>query len=96
MFEKLDELMYAGLGAVSMTREKAEKIFDEYVERGKADKSSKSGFVKEMMDNAEENRKRLENMISEQVKKTVENLNLATKDDISRIEGKIDQLNNKG
>lgn len=96
MFEKLDELMYAGLGAVSMTREKAEKIFDEYVERGKADKNAKSGFVKEMMDNAEENRKRFENMISEQVKKTVENLNLATKDDIKRIEGKIDQLNNKG
>jgi polyhydroxyalkanoate synthesis regulator phasin len=38
MFETLDKLMLAGLGAVSMTRERAEEIFDEYVSRGKVAK----------------------------------------------------------
>ena len=36
MFETLDKIMLAGLGAMSMTKEKAESIFDEYVEKGKA------------------------------------------------------------
>jgi polyhydroxyalkanoate synthesis regulator phasin len=96
MFETLDKLMLAGLGAISMTREKAEKIFDEYVSRGETEKAGKTGFVKKLMDHAEENRKHLEELISDQVNKTVNNLNLATKDDIKRLEAKLDQLLNKG
>jgi hypothetical protein len=35
MFETLDKLMLAGLGALTMTRERAEKLFDEYVSQGR-------------------------------------------------------------
>ena len=96
MFETLDKLMLAGIGAISMTREKAEEIFDEYVSRGEAEKAGKSGFVKKLMDLAEENRKHLEKLISDQVNKDIDNLNLATKDDIKSLEAKLDQLLNKG
>jgi len=85
MFENLDRLMLAGLGAVSMTRERAEKIFDEYVSRGKAEKEARAGFVKEVMDTAEK-------LVSEQVEKTVDKLNLASKSDIKRLEEKVDKL----
>lgn len=50
MFETLDKLMMAGMGAMSMTKEKAEKIFDEAVKKGMAEKEHKQGFVKEMLD----------------------------------------------
>lgn len=92
MFENLEKLMLAGLGAVSMTRERAEKIFDEYVSRGKADSQARSGFVKEIMDSAEKTRTELEKMISEQMQKTIDKLNLATRQDIQRLEEKIDKL----
>lgn len=92
MFETLDKMMLAGLGAVSMTRERAEKIFDEYVSRGKADKEARSGFVKEIVDSAEKTRKEFEKIISEQVQKTVDQLSLATHKDIQRLEEKIDKL----
>lgn len=92
MFENLDRLMLAGLGAVSMTREKAEKIFDEYVNRGQAEKQAREGFVKEVMDTADKTRKDIENLVSEQVEKTVDKLNLATKKDLQRLEEKIDKL----
>jgi polyhydroxyalkanoate synthesis regulator phasin len=84
--------MLAGLGAVSMTRERAEKIFDEYVSRGKVEKEARTGFVKEMVDTAEKTRKDFENLVSEQVQKTVNKLSLATRDDIKRLEEKIDRL----
>lgn len=92
MFETIDKMFMAGLGAVSMTKEKAEKIFDEYVSRGQQEKENKTGFVKELMDRAEENKKELENMISEQIKKNIDKLDLATKEDIKALETKIDLL----
>jgi polyhydroxyalkanoate synthesis regulator phasin len=92
MFETLDKMMLAGLGAVSMTREKAEKIFDEYVSRGKVEKDARSGFIKELMDSAEKTKNDLEKMIADQTAKTIEKLKLANKDDISRLEKKLDQL----
>jgi poly(hydroxyalkanoate) granule-associated protein len=92
MFETLDKMMLAGLGAISMTRERAEKIFDEYVSRGKLEKENRSGFIKAMMDAADKNREEFEKLIDKQVRETVEHLNLPTRDDIQRLEKKIDKL----
>ena len=96
MFETLDKMMLAGLGAISMTRERAEKIFDEYVSRGKVEKESRSGFIKAVMDAADKNRKELEKLIAKQIRETVEHLNLPTREDIERLEKKLDKLSKKG
>jgi polyhydroxyalkanoate synthesis regulator phasin len=92
MFETLDKLMMAGMGAMSMTKEKAEKIFDEAVQKGKAEKEQKSGFVKEMMDSADKARKDLEKLVADQIHKTLSQMPIATKDDVTRMEQKLDQL----
>jgi polyhydroxyalkanoate synthesis regulator phasin len=92
MFETLDKVMLAGLGALTMTRERAEKMFDEYVSKGQAAKEARTGFVKEVMDGAEKTRLELQKLVSDQVRQTVNNLHVATKDDIQRIEQKLDQL----
>ncbi len=92
MFETLDKLMLAGLGAISMTRERAEKIFDEYASRGKLEKEQRTGFVKAVMDAADKNREELEKLIAKQVRETVEHLDLPTREDIQRLEQKIDKL----
>jgi len=95
MFETLDKMMLAGLGAISMTRERAEEIFDEYVSRGKLEKDSRTGFVKAIMDAADKNRAELEKLIAKQVRETIEHLNLPTRDDLQRLEQKIDKLSSK-
>jgi polyhydroxyalkanoate synthesis regulator phasin len=92
MFETFDKLMLAGLGAMSMTREKAEEIFDEYVEKGKAERKNRDSFVKDLLDRAEKSRKEMEKTISEQVEKALIKQPIATKDDIKRLEDKLDQL----
>jgi poly(hydroxyalkanoate) granule-associated protein len=92
MFETLDKMILAGVGAMSMSREKAEKIFDEYVAHGKAAKETKSGFVKELMDSAEKTRADMEKMIGTQIQKALDNMNLPTKTDIERLEAKIAAL----
>jgi polyhydroxyalkanoate synthesis regulator phasin len=92
MFETLDKFMLAGLGALTMTRERAEKLFDEYVSKGQAERDTRTGFVKEVMDGAERTRAELQRLVADQVRQTVSNLHLATKDDLQRIELKLDQL----
>ncbi len=92
MFETMDKFLLAGLGAISMTRERAEKIFDEYVSRGKAEKEARTGFVKDVMDTAEKTRSELERIISEQVRAAVNKLSLATHEDLARVEQKLDKL----
>ncbi len=92
MFETLDKLMLAGLGALTMTRERAETLFDEYVSKGEAARDARSGFVKEVMDNAERTRTEFQRLVGGQGRQTITNLHLATKDDLLRIELKIDQL----
>ena len=92
MFETIDKLWLAGLGALSMTRERAEEIFDEYVQKGQAEKASRSGFVKELLQTAEKTRNDLEEMISERVREAVAKLSLASRKDIERMEKKLDEL----
>jgi len=92
MFETLDKVLLAGLGALSMTRERAEKIFDEYVQRGEAERGARGGFVKDLMNNAEKARRELEKLIAEQVKAAVVKLDLATKEDVQRLEKKLEEL----
>jgi polyhydroxyalkanoate synthesis regulator phasin len=92
MFETLDRIMLAGLGALSMTKERAEKMFDEYVSRGQAQREARSGFVKEVMDSAEKTRSELQKLVSDQVRQTMKTLHVATQEDVQRLEQKLDQL----
>lgn len=92
MFETLDKLMLAGVGAMSMTKEKAEAIFDEYVEKGKAQKEHRAGFVQDIMDQADKAKSDMEKVISDQIEKAMTKQPLATKEDIKRVEDKLDLL----
>jgi polyhydroxyalkanoate synthesis regulator phasin len=96
MFEALDKVFLAGLGAISMTKEKAEQIFDEYVKKGAVERDQKGGFVKEILDTAEKTRADMEKMVGEQVKKAIASIPLATKEDLRRVEQKLDQILAKG
>ncbi|MBP7052299.1 MAG: phasin family protein [Phycisphaerae bacterium] len=92
MFETFDKLMMAGLGALTMTRERAEKMFDEYVNKGQAMKETRSGFVKDVMDGAERTKAELQKLVGDQVRQTVNGLHLASKEDVERLERKLDEL----
>ncbi len=92
MFEAVDRLMLAGLGLASMTRERAEKLFDDYVRRGQVERDHRSGFVKELMDAAEKARKDLDQIVAERVNEAMGRLKLATREDLQRVEAKLDRL----
>jgi poly(hydroxyalkanoate) granule-associated protein len=92
MFETMNKIMLAGLGALSMTRERAEKIFDEYVQRGEAARGDREGFVRDLIDSADRAREDLAKVVRTQLHQVVEEMNLATREDIARLQARLDEL----
>ena len=92
MLETIDKVLFASLGAVSMTRQRAEEIFDECVKRGQAVQENKTRFIKDLMDSAEKTRADLEKIVADQVHKAAGKLKLATQQDVQRIEQRLDEI----
>ncbi len=92
MLDTVQRLMEAGLGAFSVTREKAEQVFDEMVRRGQMEKGGRDQFVKDLVDAAGQTRSEMETLIASEMHKVLVKLNLPTREDLARVEAKIDQL----
>jgi len=92
MFETFDKLMSAGFGALNMTRDKAEQMFDEAVKRGQYRRSDQKKFVDDVMDSATRARSSLEDLVTQQVRSALVSLNLPSREDLARVEAKLDTL----
>jgi len=84
-----------GLGIAALTKEKAEEIIEELVEKGELSEAEGSALAKDLLKKSETQRSALEKKIEAEVKKAAGKLNLATKDDIKRLEKKIDAVKKK-
>jgi len=92
MFETVDKIMSAGLGVLSMSRERAEKIFDELVSRGQAQRADRKTFVRDLTDRAKKTREDFTRLVDEGIDKAVAKLDLAKRSDIERLEKKLNNL----
>ena len=92
MFELIRKTVLAGLGAATLTKEKAEGFVDELVQRGEVTAEERPKFVKELVARAEESEKELEEKVNESVGKAIEKLGIPTKADLDALSGKMDML----
>lgn len=92
MLDLLKKGYLMGLGAVTLTREKAEQIVDDLIKKGEVARENRPQFIQDLMKKAEEHEKELTAKIEKEVNKAISRLNIATKEDIERLEKKIEQL----
>lgn len=92
MSDLLKKTVLAGIGAVSLTKDKAKELADELVERGEMDESDEAEFIKELMDKSEEKKEELEGTIEEKVNETFEKMDIASKSDVEELKDKVQQL----
>ena len=88
----LEKGVYLGLGILSMTRERAEEIIDDLVEKGKVSKDESAKAVRDLMDRVENEKRSLEKKISNMVEDTVKRMHLATQHDIDALNKKLDKI----
>ncbi|MBL7075295.1 phasin family protein [candidate division KSB1 bacterium] len=95
MFELLKKGVLLGMGAVTLTREKAGALVDELIKKGELAREERSTAIDEFLKKAEEAEKVLAGKISAEIEKAVAKLGLPTKKDFEALEKKIDGLAKK-
>jgi polyhydroxyalkanoate synthesis regulator phasin len=88
LFDTIRNAMLAGFGM----QEKVKDFIDELVKKGELSESQGAKLVKEWSDKFEKNTTDISKSINEVVTKTLEKMNLSTKDDIQKLNEKIDSL----
>jgi len=82
----------AGIGVLSMTHEKAQKIVDELIRRGEVQKDEAKDWVERLVQRGDEERQSLRKLIHDEVKSSLDELGLVTKQDLQDLESKIETL----
>jgi polyhydroxyalkanoate synthesis regulator phasin len=82
---KPEDFLYFGLGAASMARERIEARLKEFQEQGEISREEVKRFADQATAKGREERTEFEERVRECVRKTVSELNLATKDDIEEL-----------
>jgi polyhydroxyalkanoate synthesis regulator phasin len=95
MTDIFEKTLYLGLGIVSMTKDRAEEIINDLVERGKVSENESAKAVRDLMSRAEKERNALDTKINEAIEKAVKGMHLATRQDIEEINRKLDELMEK-
>jgi polyhydroxyalkanoate synthesis regulator phasin len=84
-----------GLGLAITSKEQAEKFVEELVKKGEMTQEESKGFVNELIQKGEEMQKELDEVINKRLNQLLGQWNVATKEEIQRLEQRIDQLENQ-
>ncbi len=92
MSDLIKKTILTGLGLVSLTKEKAEKITKDLIKEGEVSKSEGSKLVKELLEKAEANQKTIEKHVEKTVHGVLKKLNIPSRKDIIELNSKIEKL----
>jgi polyhydroxyalkanoate synthesis regulator phasin len=81
----LEKGFLAGLGLLSMTREKAQKVVEELTHEGELQKGEMKQWVDQLSDRGEEERQALRKLVRDEMKKVLDEVGFATKEDIQKL-----------
>lgn len=89
------KMFLAGIGTLSLTKEKAIKIADDLIKKGELSQSESKEFIVDLMDKAEKEKDKLLEKIKPDIEKSIEKMNFASKKCVDDLEKKIDELGDK-
>ena len=92
MFKLGKEMLLAGIGLASLSREKANQIARRLIEKGELSQSESKDFVVDLLDRAEKEKDLLIEKIRPEITQQLDKMNLASKSDVTRLEEKLDRL----
>lgn len=86
----------AGAAFLDMTRERAEALVKDLVKAGEVNKGKAQKLVDEVLERSRKSTEDLRDMIRRELTEQVSALGLATKDDIARVEARIEEMGRSG
>jgi len=92
MKDLLKNIVYAGVGAAFLTRDKIEELKNELVEKGNLSREEGRQFVDDLVRRSEKAKDNLELWIGQRVEEKIRQLNLATREDVEELKRKVEEL----
>ena len=86
------ELLDLGMGALSLTQERAEKAVKKLIRKGKLGKKEGSQIIRALIERGEKERKNLRIEFSKIAREVVGGLNLATKNEVQALRREVAKL----
>ncbi|MCQ6561738.1 phasin family protein [Paenibacillus mendelii] len=95
MRDTINKAISLGLGIAIASKEQIEKTVEELVKKGEINRSESMDLVDELMKKGGEAKQHMETVVRERVNGMLGESRLATKEDIARIEQRLDALERK-
>ena len=92
MLDEVRRLALFGSGVAELTRHQAEQIIKDLVKAGDVRRQQASTAARDLYDRSRENRLQLTSIIRSEIQNQVQNLGLASKRDLERLERRINRL----
>jgi len=92
MFDLIKKTMLMGVGLAVMSKEKAEALAKEVADSAELSSDKGKEFVDEVVGKSEKVRKDFEEAIQKAVNDSLKNTDLATRDDVAKLQAKIEDL----
>jgi len=84
--------LYAGLGALSITKEKAEKTIADLVKRGEMSESAGAELVGHLLNAAEQQEKEFEGRVAGAVQRILHNSGVPTRKDFQTLASRLESI----
>jgi len=91
----IKKTLYMGVGLANMTKEKVEEISQELIKKGELSAAEGKDFIDDLTRKSEEARKALEARVDSLVKSSLARMKIATSDELSALEKRIEKLEGK-
>lgn len=91
VFDVVRKALLAGIGV----QEKVKEFIDELIKKGELSEAEGAKLIKEWTEKAEKSTEGLRQSITELVNSTLEKMKLPTREEIERLEKKIDRLSER-
>lgn len=95
MKNMLKKSLLVGVGALSMTKDKAMKMVQELEEKGEVTSDEAKDFVNEMMERGEREREVLRNTVKNEMEKILHAAGLVTKREMDALEERLKRLESR-
>jgi len=96
MKELLRKAFTLGWGAMALTKETAEKLVDELAKKGEMGQEEARDLVNDLLEQGKKEQEEVQKVIRQEMARVLGDLNLPSRDDLLRLEEKVDRLLQQG
>lgn len=90
--DAMRKAMLSGLGALSLTKEKAEEIIDDLVIRGEMSEKDRTAMVEQLLKGVQMQKEELQGKVTSSVRKAMTDIGLPTQKDLKSVLRRLDAI----